>query len=269
MYFDESVNGPRSAPRSPMRREARHRHGRPGRGRHDEDRGVRRARSEHARQATQAIRRARGAGQRHPRRPSGLGLQHRDGPALREPRLFLPDSEPDHGGLEPTIIEIPTVPTLLQQIRRPLREGRQRCPEPSSGIGCSRPASRRSRAFAISPARRSSAAWIGGRHARRLPEDDADRGARDRTADRFPQSHVRVSRVVVSDLGQDIRQVLSDTRPLMSSLKATSDTARSSVADIAQDVQKTLGDLRPLVGRLEAAADAARDGAREVADGAR
>jgi ABC-type transporter Mla subunit MlaD len=66
------------------------------------------------------------------------------------------------------------------------------------------------------------------------------------------------SRGVVKDLGQDLQQVLSDTRPLLSSLTSTSDTARGSVQDVAQGIQKTLGDLGPLVTRLEGAADAAR-----------
>ena len=52
--------------------------------------------------------------------------------------------------------------------------------------------------------------------------------------------------------------MLSDTRPLLSSLTSTSDSARGSVQDVAQDIRKTLGDLGPLVIRLEAAADAAR-----------
>ena len=66
------------------------------------------------------------------------------------------------------------------------------------------------------------------------------------------------SRGVVKDVGQDLQQVLSDTRPLLSSLKSTSDTARGSVEDVAQGIRKTLEDLGPLVTRLEGAADAAR-----------
>lgn len=67
-----------------------------------------------------------------------------------------------------------------------------------------------------------------------------------------------VSRGVVTDVGQDLQQVLSEARPLLSSLKDTSDVARTSVADIAQELDKTLADIRPLVRRLEETAAAAR-----------
>jgi len=188
-----------------------------------------------------------------------LGLQSIVTGQLFVSLVILPDTEPVTVGLEPEIMEIPTVPTLLQQFvdrfekvvsavqNLPWDRLFQASLETLEGV----------RDLARSPElnrtlRSADAALADFQKMMRTVEREVGPllGSLKATSE--------TSRTVVSDVGQDMRQVLSDTRPLISSLKATSDTARGSVADVAQDVQKTLAELRPLVSRLEATADAAR-----------
>lgn len=188
-----------------------------------------------------------------------LGLQSIVTGQLFVSLVNLPDTAPITVGLEPAIIEIPTVPTLLQQFVDRFEKvvnAVQNLPWEQlfkAGLETLEGA----RDLAKSP-----------ELARTLKATDAalaDFQKMMRTLDREMGPLIGslrdtsdASRGVVKDVGQDLRQVLSETRPLISSLKDTSDAARGSVQDVAQDVRKTLGDLTPLIARLESAAESAR-----------
>ena len=173
--------------------------------------------------------------------------------------IILPDSPLVTVGLEPAVLEIPTVPTLLQQFVdrfEKIVNSVQNLPWDQlfhSGLETLEGARDLARSPELAQAIRKADAALG----------DFQKMTRTLEREIGPllaslKDTSDSSRGVVKDLGQDLQQVLSDTRPLLSSLTSTSDTARGSVQEIAQGVQKTLGDLGPLVTRLEGAADAAR-----------
>lgn len=188
-----------------------------------------------------------------------LGLQSIVTGQLFVSLVNLPDTAPITVGLEPAVIEIPTVPTLLQQFVDRLEKvvnAVQNLPwEQLFKAGLETLEGTRDLAKSPELARTLKAA----------DSALADFQKTMRTLDREMGPLIAslrdtsdASRGVVKDVGQDLRQVLSDTRPLISSLKDTSDAARGSVQDVAQDVRKTLGELNPLITRLETVAESAR-----------
>ena len=188
-----------------------------------------------------------------------LGLQSIVTGQLFVSLVLLPDTAPVTVGLEPAVVEIPTVPTLLQQFVERFEKivnAVQDLPWEQL-FHASLETLEGARDLARSP-----------ELTRTLKSVDAalaDFQKTMKTVEREAgpliaslKATSETSRGVVKDVGQDLQQVLSDTRPLLSSLRETSEAARGSVEGIAGDVRQTLGDLRPLVSRLEAAADSAR-----------
>jgi paraquat-inducible protein B len=173
--------------------------------------------------------------------------------------VVLPDTAPITVGLEPTLTEIPTVPTLLQQFVDRFEKivaAVEDLPWDrlfKAGLDTLEGVRDVARAPELTRTLRSADAAL------------ADFQKLVRTVEREAGPLIAslrdtsdTSRGVVKDVGQDLKQVLSDTRPVLSSLRDTSEAARSGVGDIAQDVRKTLGELSPLIAKLESAADAAR-----------
>lgn len=188
-----------------------------------------------------------------------LGLQSIVTGQLFVSLVILPDSPPITMGLERAVLEIPTVPTLLQQFVDRFEKvvnSVQNLPwDQLFHAGLETLEGARDLARSPELARTLSVA-----HA---ALGDFQKMTRTLEREMGPllaslKDTSDSSRGVVKDVGQDLQQVLSDTRPLLSSLTSTSDTARGSVQDVAQGIRKTLGDLGPLVTRLEGAADAAR-----------
>ena len=204
--------------------------------------------------ATAALKRAVQGGLR-----AQLGLQSIVTGQLFVSLVILPDTPPVTVGLEPSVIEIPTVPTLLQQFVdrfEKVLSSVQNLPWEQlfkAGLDALEGARDLARSPEIARTLKTADAALGDfqKMTRTLEREIGPLLASFKdTSD--------ASRGVVKDVGQDLQQVLSDTRPLVSSLRSTSDTARGSVQDVAQGIRKTLGDLGPLVTRLEGAADAAR-----------
>jgi len=173
--------------------------------------------------------------------------------------IILPESVPVTVGLEPSLVEIPTVPTLFQQFV-------DRVEKVVSAIQ-------------DLPWERVFTAGLetleGVRDLARSPELQRTLRSADAALADFQKLVSGMQREVgpliaslrdtsdatksaMTNVGSDLQQVLSETRPLIASLKDTSDATRSGVADMAGDFRKTLADLRPLVAKLEQASDAAR-----------
>ena len=188
-----------------------------------------------------------------------LGLQSIVTGQLFVSLVLTEDTTPVTVGLEPGLIEIPTVPTLLQQFVDRVEkvvDAVQKLPwerfftaglESLEGI----------RDLARSPELGRTLASV---DAALL---DFQRLVKTMEREVGPvlasvRGTSESSRGVVENVGKDLQQVLADTRPLLSSLKDTSDATRGGVTDMAADVRKALADLRPLIARLESAADAAR-----------
>jgi paraquat-inducible protein B len=188
-----------------------------------------------------------------------LGLQSIVTGQLFVSLVLLPDATPVTVGLEPGLVEIPTVPTLLQQfVDRVERvvDAVQRLPWErffNAGLETLEGA----RDLARSPELRRTLVSVD------AALQDFQRLVKTMEQEIGPvlaslRGTSEASRGVVEDVGKDLQQVLADTRPLLSSLRDTSDAARSGVTDVTAEVQKALAELRPLVGRLESVADAAR-----------
>jgi paraquat-inducible protein B len=188
-----------------------------------------------------------------------LGLQSIVTGQLFVSLVLLPDTAPITVGLEPSLVEIPTVPTLLQQFVdrfEKVVDAIQNLPWErffKAGLDTLEGARDLTRGPELPRTLRAADAAL------------ADVQKLMRTVEREVgpliasiRNTADTSRGVVKDVGQDLQQVLSDTRPLIASLRDTSEATRGGVKDVTQEVQKTLADLRPLVAKLEAASDAAR-----------
>jgi paraquat-inducible protein B len=188
-----------------------------------------------------------------------LGLQSIVTGQLFVSLVILQDSAPVTVGLEPGLIEIPTVPTVLQQFVDRVEkviDAVQHLPWDrlfQAGLDSLEGVRDLARSPDLHRTLRTADAAL----------SDLQKLMKTMERDVGPvlaslKGTSEASRGVVTDVGRDLQQVLADTRPLLSSLRDTSDAARGSVKDVATDVRKTLTDLGPLVARLESAADAAR-----------
>jgi paraquat-inducible protein B len=188
-----------------------------------------------------------------------LGLQSIVTGQLFVSLVLLPDTAPVTVGLEPSLVEIPTVPTLLQQFVdrfEKVVDAIENLPWErffKAGLDTLEGTRDLARSPEIPRALRTADAAL------------ADMQKLVQTLEREVGPLVASlkdtadsGRSVVKDVGQDVHQTLADARPLIASLRDTSDAARGGVKDISQEIQKTLADLRPLVAKLEGAADAAR-----------
>jgi paraquat-inducible protein B len=188
-----------------------------------------------------------------------LGLQSIVTGQLFVSLVLRPDTTPVTVGLDPSLVEIPTVPTLLQQFVdrfEKIVNAIQDLPW-DRVFRASLDTLEAARDLARSPELQ-----------RTLRTADASLadfrklvGTLEREVGPLVASLRDTSeagRKVATDVGRDLQQVLADTRPLIASLRDTSDATRAGVTDMTRDVRRTLGDLRPLIARLEGAADAAR-----------
>jgi ABC-type transporter Mla subunit MlaD len=173
--------------------------------------------------------------------------------------VILPESVPITVGLDPSLVEIPTVPTLFQQFVDRVEKvvsAVQDLPWDrlfQAGLETLEGARDLARSPELQRTLRSADAaladfqkLVNSMQREVGPLIVSLRGTSDAT------------RNAMTGVGTDLQQVLAETRPLIASLKDTSDATRAGVTDVAGDFRKTLGDLRPLVAKLEEASDAAR-----------
>jgi paraquat-inducible protein B len=188
-----------------------------------------------------------------------LGLQSIVTGLLFVSLALLPDTTPVTVGLDPSLVEIPTVPTLLQQFVdrfEKILTAVQDLPWQrlfAAGLDTLESARDLARSAELRNTLRAAEASLADfrKLVNRLERDVGPlvTALRDTS---------EASRQVVQNVGRDLQQVLAETRPLLASLKDTSEATRTGVTGLSRDVQRALADLRPLIAKLEAAADAAR-----------
>src|SRR5262249_32021727 len=144
-----------------------------------------------------------------------LGLQSIATGQLFVSLVLLPDTVPVTVGLEPSLIEIPTVPTLLQQFV----ERFEKVLAAVEHLPCEQ-------CFTARLERLQ-----GGRDRARWPE--------------IPRM-LRSVDSALADLQKFMQALQREVGPLVASLEQTSEQSRAVVKDVGHDVQQALADARPL-----------------------
>jgi paraquat-inducible protein B len=194
--------------------------------------------------------------------------------------VILPDTPVVTVGLEPSRIEIPTVPTLLRQLADRLEKIADAIQDQpwdqlfASTLKAVQGAGELAQSPELKRALRSADAAMSDlrKFTARLDRDlgpliaslrQTSDGARRAVADVGPliaslRETSETAQSAMADLRQDLHGFLTEAGPLVSSLRETSDVTRGTVQDVGGDLRKALADLQPLIAKLESTADAAR-----------